>query len=113
MIGMINVFEIGWVVPVREGDAEVMRFLNARTVGARQVEGMAYRLRPGGSAGPFVEAGAYQLFYVTDGSPVALYGGRRHVLAPGRGVHCDPGEPCAFQNPGGEPAALYRFIVPA
>jgi len=112
MIGMINVFDIGWVLPAREGDAEVLRFLNERTVGAQQVQGMAYRLGPGG-ARPFVETGAYQLFYVTAGQPVAVYGGKRHGLAPGRGVYCEPGEPCTFENTGAEPAAFYRFVVPA
>ncbi len=113
MIGLVDVFDIGWVLPQREGDAEVVRFLNARTVGAERVEGMAYRLRPGGSVGPFQEVAAYQLFYVTAGDPVGLYGGRRHALGPGCGVYCDPGESCGFENPGVAPAAFYRFIVPA
>lgn len=110
---MINVFETGWVLPRREGDAEVVRFLNAQTVGAQQVEGSLYRLRPGGSVGPFLEAGAYQLFYVTAGQPVAEYGGQPHALRPGCGVSCDPGETCGFANPAAGPAAFYRFVVPA
>jgi glyoxylate utilization-related uncharacterized protein len=110
---MITVLEVTSVLPRREGDAEVTRFLNAQTVGAQGVEGMAYRLAPGAMAGPFREAGAHQLFYVTAGSPEAEYGGSRHPLGPGRGVYCEPGEGCAFTNAGGEPAAFYRFIVPA
>ena len=110
---MITVLDVAGVASAREGDAEVTRFLNAQTVGARRVEGMAYRLAPGGSLGPLREAAGYQLFYVTAGHPVAVYGGQRHTLAAGRGVYCDPGEPCAFENPGGEAAAFYRFIIPA
>ena len=110
---MITVLDIPAMAPTREGDAEVARFLDARTVGARRVEGMAYRLRPGGALGPLREAAGYQLFYVTAGQPVASYGGQRHALAPGRGVYCEPGEPCAFENPGGAAAAFYRFIIPA
>lgn len=110
---MISVLEVATVASAREGDAEVVRFLNARTVGARRVEGMAYRLAPGGSLGPFREVAGYQLFYVTGGQPVALYGGGRHVLGPGRGVYCDPGESCNFENPAREAAAFYRFIIPA
>ncbi|MBI3015787.1 MAG: hypothetical protein HYY65_12200 [Candidatus Tectomicrobia bacterium] len=110
---MITVVDINGVPPVREGGAEVSRFLNHQTVGARSVEGMAYRLGPNGSAGPFVEAAGYQLFYVTAGQPVAVYQGKCHELGPGRGVYCEPGESCVFENPAGEPAAFYRFIVPA
>ncbi len=110
---MITVLDIAGVAPAHEGNAEVARFLNAQTVGARRVEGMAYRLAPGGSLGPLREAAGYQLFYVTAGQPVAVYGGQRHVLGPGRGVYCDPGEPCAFENPAGGPAAFYRFVIPA
>jgi quercetin dioxygenase-like cupin family protein len=110
---MITVLDIPAMAPTREGDVEVRRFLTAQTVGARRVEGMAYRLGPGGSVGPLKEAAAYQLFYVTAGEPVAWYGERRHTLGPGRGVYCDPGEPCAFENRTGEPATFYRFIVPA
>ena len=108
---MTTVLDIAGMAPVREGQAEFTRFLNAETVGAQRVEGMAYRLPPGATAGPFQEAGAYQLFYVTAGRPEAQYGGSRHVLGPGRGVYCDPGETCAFTNVGSEPAAFYRFIV--
>ncbi len=110
---MITVVDIAGMAPVREGDAQVTRFLNAGTVGAQRVEGMAYRLPPGATAGPFREAGAYQLFYVTAGRPEAQYGGSQQALAPGRGVYCDPGETCAFKNAGSEPAAFYRFLVPA
>jgi quercetin dioxygenase-like cupin family protein len=111
---MITVLDIPAMAATGEGNAEVTRFLNAQTAGARRVEGMAYRLRPGGSLRPLREAAAYQLFYVTAGQPMALYGGQRHELAPGRGVYCEPGEPCAFENPAGAaPAAFYRFIVPA
>lgn len=110
---MITVLDVGGFAPAREGDAEVKRFLNLQTVGAQRVEGMAYRMGAGGSLGPFREAAGYQLFYVTAGQPVALYGGQRHALGPGRGVYCDPGEPCAFENPAGAaPAAFYRFIIP-
>jgi glyoxylate utilization-related uncharacterized protein len=109
---MITVLDVNDVRAIREGNAEVARFMNRDTVGAQRVEGMAYRVPPAGSAGPFQEAAAYQLFYVTSGQPVALYGGRRHTLAPGRGVYCDPGEGCAFENPSGDSAAFYRFVVP-
>jgi len=112
-IAMVTVLEISGVSPVPEGDAEVYHFLNEQTVGARRVRGMAYRLGAIGSVGPFVEAGAYQLFYVTAGQPLALYQGERHALGPGRGVYCEPGESCAFENPSRETAAFYRFIVPA
>ena len=110
---MITVLDITEIPPAHDGNAGVVRFLNQETVGARSVEGIAYRLEPNGSAGSFVEAAAYQLFYVTAGKPVALYQGERHTLGPGRGVYCDPGESCSFENPAGEPAALYRFIIPA
>ena len=109
---MITVLDINEVRAMREGNAEVARFLNRDTVGAQRVEGMAYRMPPAGSAGPFQEAGAYQLFYVTAGQPVALYGGQSHTIAPGRGVYCEPGETCAFQNPAAGPAAFYRFVIP-
>lgn len=110
---MITVLDIPAMAPTREGDAEVRRFLNAQTVGARRVEGMAYRLPPGGALGPFREAAGYQLFFVTAGQPVARYGGGRHALGPGRGVYCEPEESCAFENPAGAPAAFYRFVIPA
>lgn len=110
---MITVLDIAGMSSAREGNAEIVRFLNAQTVGARRVEGMAYRLSPGGSVGPLREGAGYQLFYVTAGQPVAFYGGQRHTLGPGRGVCCDPGESCAFENPAGAPAGFYRFIVPA
>jgi len=110
---MITVVDIAGMAPVREEQAEVTRFLNDGTVGAQRVEGMAYRLAPGGKAGPFLEAAAYQLFYVTEGRPEAHYGSGRHALGPGRGVYCDPGESCGFENPGGAPAAFYRFLIPA
>ena len=110
---MITVLDITGVPPARDGNAEVVRFLNHETVGAHSVEGIAYRLEPNGSAGSFVEAAAYQLFYVTAGKPVALYGGKRHVLRSGCGVYCDPGESCAFENSAGETAAFYRFVIPA
>ncbi len=110
---MITVLEIAGEPHVREGQAEVVRFLNAGTVGARRVQGMAYRLEANGSVGPLGETAAYQLFYVTAGHPPALYGGKRHPLAPGRGVYCEPGKSCSFENPSGPPAAFYRFVVPA
>ena len=109
---MITVIDIPETAPAREGGVEVLRFLNAQTVGARRVEGMLYRLDAGASAGPYQEAGARQLFYVTQGRPVALYGGARHTLGPGRGVYCDLGESCGLENAAGEPAAFYRFVVP-
>lgn len=109
---MITVLDIPAMAPAREGDAEVTRFLNRQTVGAQRVEGMLYRLGPGGSAGPFAEPSAYQLFYVTQGRPVAVYRGARHTLGPGRGVYCDPREDCALENPAGEAAIFYRFLVP-
>ncbi len=110
---MIRVLDIAGMAPQREGAADVVRFLNLQTVGARRVEGMAYRLGAGASAGPFAEERARQLFYVTQGRPVALYGGARHVLGPGRGVYCDLGEPCGLENPASDPATFYRFVVPA
>jgi quercetin dioxygenase-like cupin family protein len=110
---MITVLDITRFAPAREGGAEVVRFLNAQTAGARRVEVMAYRLAPGKTTGEFSEPAAYQLFYVTAGRPQARYGGARHPLGPGRGVYCDPAEPCAFENAGGEPAAFYRFLVSA
>jgi quercetin dioxygenase-like cupin family protein len=110
---MITVLDINALDAADESGAEVVRFLNRQTVGALRVEGTAYRLRPGTSAGPFREAGSYQLFYVTSGQPVAVYGGEQHRLGPGAGVHCDPGEPCAFENPSAEGAAFYRFVVSA
>src|SRR5574341_1552606 len=101
---MITVIDIAGMAPAREGDAEVVRFLNAQSAGAQRVEGMSYRLGVGGSVGPFEEKAAYQLFYVTAGRPEALHGGRWHELARGRGVYCDPGEACRLENPGAEPA---------
>lgn len=109
---MITVLDINEVRAVREGKAEVVRFLNRDTVRAERVEGMAYRLPPGVSAGPFQEASAYQLFYVTAGQPVASYGGQCHFLGPGRGVYCDPGETCAFENNSDGPTAFYRLVIP-
>ncbi len=110
---MISVLDIRSLPAVSEGEIEVVRFLNRQSVGAQRVEGAAYHLPPGRSAGPFQEPAAYQLFYVTAGQALALFGGKRHALAPGRGVYCEPGEPCSFENPSGAPAALYRFVVPA
>jgi glyoxylate utilization-related uncharacterized protein len=110
---MISVLDIHALPAISEGDIEVVRFLNRQTVGAHRVEGAAYRMPPGSSAGPFKEAAAYQLFYVTVGQPAATYAGQRHALAPGRGIYCEPGEACSLENPSGAPAAFYRFIVPA
>lgn len=110
---MITVIDIAGMPPLREGAAEVTRFLNTSTVGARRVEGLAYRLAPGGALGPLQAAAGYQLFYVTRGRPLAIYAGARHPLGPGCGVYCDPGEPCALENPGAEPAEFYRFVMPA
>jgi quercetin dioxygenase-like cupin family protein len=107
----ITVLDIESIDPESEGGAEARRFLNAQTVGAEVVEGTAYRLAPGASIDPQREEARYQLFYVTSGEPVALYQGERHRLAPGRGVYCDPGETCAFENPTDAPAAFYRFVV--
>ena len=109
----ITVLDIESIEPMAEGGANVRRFLNAATVGARVVEGTAYRLTAGASLAPLLEAERHQLFYVTAGEPIALYGGERHELAPGRGVYCEPGEPCGFENPSSGPASFYRFVIGA
>jgi quercetin dioxygenase-like cupin family protein len=109
----ITVLDVAGAPLVREGDAEVAHFLNAQTVGARTVEGTAYRLLAGATLAPMQEAERYQIFYVTAGEPIAVYNGERHELARGRGVYCDPGEACAFENPGSADAAFYRFVIDA
>ncbi len=109
----ITVLDVSGAPLVREGAAEVARFLNAQTVGARTVEGTAYRLAPGASLDSMREPDRYQIFYVTAGRPVAIYQDERHDLARGRGVYCDPGESCAFENPGQAEAAFYRFVITA
>jgi quercetin dioxygenase-like cupin family protein len=108
VITVLDIDGVGWS---REGNVEVARFLNAETVGARVVEGSAYRLAPGGTLYPLREDDRYQLFYVTGGRPVALYQGRRYELGPGHGVYCEHGEACGFENPTDTPAAFYRFVV--
>ncbi len=107
---MITVLDLDSLGSEPEGDADVVRFLNADTVGAERVQGSAYRLHAGGRTEPLA-AQRYQLFYVTGGRPVALYQGQRHQLKPATGVYCEPGEACRFENPGGEPASFYRFVV--
>lgn len=107
----ITVLDVSGAPLVREGDADAAHFLNAQTVGARTVEGTAYQLPAGAAVAPMQEAERHQVFYVTAGEPVALYGGERHKLAPGHGVYCSPGEPCAFENPGTAEVAFYRFVI--
>jgi quercetin dioxygenase-like cupin family protein len=107
----ITVLDVASIAPEAASGVELRRFLTAATVGARSVEGSAVRLEPGAVLGPLTEPDRHQLVYVTDGEPVALFAGERHELRPGRGIYCEPGEPCALENPGPTPAAFYRFVV--
>jgi hypothetical protein len=107
----VSVLDVATPEPERAGGVELRRFLNAATVGARAVEGSAYRLEPGAAVALLSEPDRRQLFVVSEGAPVALYAGDRHELGPGRGVYCEPGEPCAFENPSAATAAFYRFVV--
>jgi quercetin dioxygenase-like cupin family protein len=107
----ITVLEIEGVEGVRDGATEVRAFLNEATVGATVVEGMAYRLDPGGRLDAPAEPGRHQLFYVTAGRPTASYSGEQHQLGPGQGVYCDLGEACALENLTDSPVAFYRFLV--
>ena len=107
----ITVLDVESIDSEQEGAASVQRFLNADTVGARLVEGLAYTLPPGGQLGPKRETDRHQLFYVTSGRVTALFQGERHELTPGRGVYCEPGETCELENAADTPATFYRFLV--
>jgi glyoxylate utilization-related uncharacterized protein len=108
---MITVLDINEIASASGGSPRVVDFLNSETVGAQLVSGCAYELDPGTSVGPLDGGGAFQLFYVTDGEPVAEFGGDKHHLHAGRGVYCDPDEQCTFENPADTAARFLRFIV--
>jgi glyoxylate utilization-related uncharacterized protein len=103
----ITVLEVASVPASPDG---VRPFLNAETVGAQLVEGEAHELPPGRSR----EAAAsdrHQVVFVTAGRLSAVFQEEVHELLPGRGVYCEPGEGCALENVGNEPAEFYRFAV--
>lgn len=108
---MIAVLDINEITPTSLDGGRVADFLNNQTVGAELVTGSSYELDPGGAVGPLDADGAYQLFYVTGGEPVAEFGGAKHQLRAGQGVYCDPHEPCAFENPTDAIARFLRFVV--
>lgn len=108
---MITVLDINEIAPTSLDGARVADFVNDQTVGAQLVTGSSYELDPGGTVGPVDGRGAFQLFYVTDGEPVADFGGQKHHLRAGRGVYCAPHEECTFENPTDAVARFLRFVV--
>jgi glyoxylate utilization-related uncharacterized protein len=107
----IRVLAVTTVPAKQEGTASVRPFLNASTVGAQLVEGLAYELPPGGRLGVADAGGRYEVYYVTSGRVTASFQGKSHGLAQGQGVYCEPGETCELENAGDSPATFYRFLV--
>jgi quercetin dioxygenase-like cupin family protein len=107
----VTVLAIDSVEAEQDGGASVRRFLNADTVGAQLVEGLAYELPPGGRLGPREAVERYEVLYVTSGRLTALFRGATHDLRAGQGVYCEPGEACEVENATGMPATFYRFFV--
>ena len=107
----VTVLAIDSVEAEQDGVAAVRRFLNADTVGAQLVEGLAYELPPGGRLGPREAVERYEVLYVTSGHLTALFRRATHGLGPGQGVYCEPGEGCEVENTSGMPATFYRFFV--
>jgi quercetin dioxygenase-like cupin family protein len=108
---MITVLDINEIPPTTLDGVRVADFLTAQTVGAELVAGSSCELDPGATVGPLDGQGAFQLFYVTDGEPVADFGGQKHQLRAGQGVYCDRDEVCAFENPTDAVATFLRFVV--
>jgi glyoxylate utilization-related uncharacterized protein len=108
---MITVLSVDSVEAEPEGEASVRRFLTEKTVGARLVEGLAYELPAGRRFQPEPVGARHQVFYVTSGEVSAQYLDKRHDLASGQGVYCEPGEICTLENTSGGPATFYRFLV--
>jgi quercetin dioxygenase-like cupin family protein len=107
----ITVLDVNSITPEAEGAASVRRFLNAETVGARLVEGMAYQLPQGERYEPEQAGARHQVFYVTSGRIRASYQGAQYDLKAGGGVYCEPGESCQLEATGDSPASFYRLLV--